>query len=83
MQIGVDSFGAVISDQATGLTVSALQRMDSLLDDFITQVAKALTSRSIRSVAMADGSLASHVTGMIESARRSLTVARRRRISAD
>jgi len=82
MQIGVDSFGAVISDQATGLTVSALQRMDSLLDDFITQVAKALTSRSIRSVAMADGSLASHVTGMIES-RRSLTVARRRRISAD
>jgi len=82
MQIGVDSFGAVISDQATGLTVSALQRMDNLLDDFITPVAKALTSRSIRSVAMADGSLASHVTGMIES-RRSLTVARRRRISAD
>ena len=28
MQIGVDSFGAVISDPATGLTVSALQRMD-------------------------------------------------------
>ena len=35
MQIGVDSFGAVISDPATGLTVSALQRMDSLLDEIV------------------------------------------------
>jgi probable LLM family oxidoreductase len=35
MQIGVDSFGAVISDPATGLTVSALQRMDNLLDEII------------------------------------------------
>src|SRR6201987_2053225 len=33
LQIGVDSFGAVISDPATGLTVSALQRMDNLLDE--------------------------------------------------
>src|SRR5246127_250372 len=33
MQIGVDSFGAVISDPATGLTVSALQRMNNLLDE--------------------------------------------------
>src|ERR1700747_3372979 len=32
MEIGIDSFGAVISDPATGLTVSALQRMDNLLD---------------------------------------------------
>jgi len=35
MQVGVDSFGGVISDPATGLTVSALQRMDSLLDEIV------------------------------------------------
>ena len=35
MQIGVDSFGAVISDPATGLNVSALQRMDNLLDEIV------------------------------------------------
>jgi alkanesulfonate monooxygenase SsuD/methylene tetrahydromethanopterin reductase-like flavin-dependent oxidoreductase (luciferase family) len=35
MQIGVDSFGAVISDSATGLTVSARQRMDNLLDEIV------------------------------------------------
>jgi probable LLM family oxidoreductase len=35
MQIGVDSFGAVISDPATGLTVSPLQRMDNLLDEIV------------------------------------------------
>jgi probable LLM family oxidoreductase len=35
MQIGVDSFGAVISDPATGLTVSARQRMDNLLDEIV------------------------------------------------
>jgi alkanesulfonate monooxygenase SsuD/methylene tetrahydromethanopterin reductase-like flavin-dependent oxidoreductase (luciferase family) len=33
MQIGVDCFGAVISDPATGLNVSAVQRMDNLLDE--------------------------------------------------
>ena len=35
MQIGVDSFGAVISDPATGLTVSAHERMDNLLDEIV------------------------------------------------
>ena len=35
MQIGVDSFGAVISDPAMGLTVSHLQRMDNLLDEIV------------------------------------------------
>jgi alkanesulfonate monooxygenase SsuD/methylene tetrahydromethanopterin reductase-like flavin-dependent oxidoreductase (luciferase family) len=35
MQIGVDSFGAVISDPAAGLTVSALQRMDNLLGEIV------------------------------------------------
>jgi len=35
MQIGVDSFGAVISDPATGLTVSPVQRMDNLLDEIV------------------------------------------------
>src|SRR6201981_2450357 len=35
MQIGVDSFGAVISESATGLSVSALQRMDNLLDEIV------------------------------------------------
>src|SRR5246500_1085648 len=35
MQISVDSFGAVISDPATGLTVSARQRMDNLLDEIV------------------------------------------------
>jgi hypothetical protein len=31
MQIGIDSFGAVTSDPAIGLTVSARQRLDNLL----------------------------------------------------
>src|SRR3979490_2056415 len=35
MQIGVDSFGAVISDPATGMTISPVQRMDNLLDEII------------------------------------------------
>src|SRR6201998_4432351 len=35
MQLGVDSFGAVISDPAAGLTVSAVQRMDNLLDEIV------------------------------------------------
>ena len=35
MQIGGDTFGAVISDPATGLTVSALQLMDNLLDEIV------------------------------------------------
>src|SRR6202043_778144 len=35
MQIGIDSFGAVISDPATGLTVSPLQRMDNLMDEIV------------------------------------------------
>ena len=35
MQIGVDSFGAVISDPATGLTINPVQRMDNLLDEII------------------------------------------------
>jgi alkanesulfonate monooxygenase SsuD/methylene tetrahydromethanopterin reductase-like flavin-dependent oxidoreductase (luciferase family) len=35
MQIGVDSFGAVISDPATGLTISPVQRMDNLLDEIV------------------------------------------------
>jgi probable LLM family oxidoreductase len=33
MQIGVDSFGAVISDSATGITLSSLQRMENLLEE--------------------------------------------------
>ncbi len=35
MQIGIDSFGAVISDPATGLTLSPVQRMDNLLDEIV------------------------------------------------
>src|SRR6204780_4762972 len=35
MQIGVASFGAVVSDPAAGLTVSALQRMDNLLEEIV------------------------------------------------
>src|SRR6202051_921632 len=35
MQIGVDSFGAVIYDPATGVTVSHLQRMANLLDEIV------------------------------------------------
>ena len=35
MEIGVDSFGAVISDPATGLAISPVQRMDNLLDEII------------------------------------------------
>src|SRR5260221_6855007 len=33
MQIGVDSFAAAISDPATGLTISPLQRMQNLLEE--------------------------------------------------
>jgi probable LLM family oxidoreductase len=33
MQIGVDSFGAVISDPATGVTISPVQRMQNLLEE--------------------------------------------------
>jgi probable LLM family oxidoreductase len=33
MQIGVDSFGAVISDPASGITLSAVQRMQNLLEE--------------------------------------------------
>jgi probable LLM family oxidoreductase len=33
MQIGVDSFGAVISDPATGATISPVQRMQNLLEE--------------------------------------------------
>ncbi|PYU10880.1 MAG: LLM class flavin-dependent oxidoreductase, partial [Acidobacteria bacterium] len=33
MQIGVDSFAAVISDPATGLTLSPVQRMQNLLEE--------------------------------------------------
>lgn len=35
MQIGVDSFGAVISDPATGVTVSPVQRMQNLLEEIV------------------------------------------------
>jgi probable LLM family oxidoreductase len=35
MQIGVDSFGAVISDPATGLTLSPAQRMENLLEEIV------------------------------------------------
>jgi probable LLM family oxidoreductase len=33
MQIGVDSFGAVISDPATGLAIHPVQRMENLLEE--------------------------------------------------
>src|ERR1700732_2090011 len=33
MQIGVDSFGAVISDPTTGLTLSPVERMQNLLEE--------------------------------------------------
>src|ERR1700676_957120 len=33
MQIGIDSFGAVISDLATGLSLSPVQRMQNLLEE--------------------------------------------------
>ena len=33
MQIGIDSFGAVISDPVTGLTLSPVQRMKNLLEE--------------------------------------------------
>jgi hypothetical protein len=35
MQIGIDSFEAVISDLATGLTLSPVERMDNLLDEIV------------------------------------------------
>lgn len=33
MQVGIDSFGAVISDPVTGLTLSAVQRMQNLMQE--------------------------------------------------
>ena len=35
MQIGVDSFGAVISGPATGISLSAVQRMQNLLEEIV------------------------------------------------
>ena len=35
MEIGVDSFGAVISDPGTGITVSPVQRMENLLGEIV------------------------------------------------
>jgi probable LLM family oxidoreductase len=35
MQIGIDSFGAIISDPATGVTLSPVQRMDNLLEEIV------------------------------------------------
>src|SRR6202165_4539995 len=35
MQIGVDSFGAVISDPATGISLSAVQRIQNLLEEIV------------------------------------------------
>jgi alkanesulfonate monooxygenase SsuD/methylene tetrahydromethanopterin reductase-like flavin-dependent oxidoreductase (luciferase family) len=35
MQIGVDSFGAVISDPSTGLSISAVQRLENLLEEIV------------------------------------------------
>jgi len=35
MQIGVDSFGTVISDTATGVSLSPVQRMDTLLEEIV------------------------------------------------
>ncbi len=35
MQIGVDSFGAVISDPATGITLTPVQRMQNLLEEIV------------------------------------------------
>ena len=35
MEIGVDSFGAVISDPAAGITVSPVQRMENLLGEIV------------------------------------------------
>jgi hypothetical protein len=33
MQIGIDSFGAVITDPATGISLSPVKRMLKLLDE--------------------------------------------------
>jgi alkanesulfonate monooxygenase SsuD/methylene tetrahydromethanopterin reductase-like flavin-dependent oxidoreductase (luciferase family) len=35
MQIGIDSFGAIISDPATGVTLSPVQRVDKLLEEIV------------------------------------------------
>jgi len=35
MQIGVDSFGAVISEPSTGVTLSSVERMDNLLEEIV------------------------------------------------
>jgi probable LLM family oxidoreductase len=35
MQIGIDSFGAVISDPATGIRLSPVQRMDNLMEEIV------------------------------------------------
>src|SRR6267143_4734685 len=35
MQIGVDSFGAVISDPASGITLSPVQRIQNLLEEIV------------------------------------------------
>ena len=35
MQIGIDSFGAVISDPATGVKLSPVERIENLLEEIV------------------------------------------------
>ena len=35
MQIGVDSFGAIISDPATGLSITPVRRLENLLEEIV------------------------------------------------
>ena len=35
MQIGVDSFGAIISDPSTGLSITPVQRLENLLEEIV------------------------------------------------
>jgi len=48
MQIGIDSFAAAISDPATGLTLSPVERMHRLLEEIGLPIRPASTSSAWR-----------------------------------
>jgi len=50
MQIGIDSFAAAISDPATGLTLSPVERMHRLLEEIGLPIRSASTSSALANI---------------------------------
>jgi hypothetical protein len=50
MRIGIDSFAAAISDPATGLTLSPVERMHRLLEEIGLPIRSASTSSALANI---------------------------------